>query len=59
MEKEKEVKEESLEDKKIKEFAEKISELQREYSGYCMLYAVNCMNQDWEIAPMIKIKKLK
>lgn len=59
MEKEKEVKEESIEDKKIKEFAARLGELQREYLSYCVLYATIHMSEDWEIAPIMKIKKVK
>jgi hypothetical protein len=45
--------------KTVKEFEEKINELQKEYEGVAALYAANCLLPDGEVVPLIKIRNLE
>lgn len=48
----------SEEDKKCAEFVKKVTDLQEEYKEYCILHAANVVTKEWEVFPMIKLKKM-
>ena len=46
-------------DIKVEEFVKKLTDLEKEYREFCVLYAVNVISTDGEINQIIKLRKLK
>lgn len=46
-------------DKKAIEFSKEVSEILLKYKEWCVLVPVNAINDEWEVQPTIKVKRLK